>query len=103
MDEATNRVPACLAQAQYEVTIEHLCLACGTDEVTIEVLVREGVLEAAGTDPRHWRFGPGALARARRAVRLMRELHVDAAGAALALDLMDEIARLRAQLARLGV
>ncbi|UZD56398.1 chaperone modulator CbpM [Caldimonas aquatica] len=98
MNQSIDEPHAYRAEAHYQVTIERLCLACGTDEQTIEVLVHEGVLDVAGNRPQDWRFDAAALARARRAVRLMRELHVNAAGVALALDLMDEIARLRAQL-----
>ena len=48
------------------------------------------------------RFRGASLPRARVAVRLTRDLEVNTAGVALALDLLDEIAELRSQLARAG-
>lgn len=44
---------------------------------------------------REWTFPDDALARLHRASRLRRELELDWAGVAVAMDLMDEIERLR--------
>jgi len=51
-----------------------------------------------GTAPERWRFPGMQLRRARVAVRLQRDLGVNTAGAALALQLLDEIEALRARL-----
>ena len=61
--------------------------------------VEEGVLEVTTTvDASEWRFAGGALRRARTAARLQRDLELNLVGVALALDLMDEIERLRRDL-----
>jgi len=61
-------------------------------------LVEAGVVEPAwGRGPADWRFESHALLRMRRALRLHRDLAVDPAGAALALDLIEEVQRLRAR------
>ena len=57
----------------------------------------------AGDSPEDWRFGGESLRRARLALRLSRDLEINPSGVALALDLLDEIASLRARLQRAGV
>lgn len=72
-------------------------LRCNTE--LIVTLVHEGVLDPLGETPADWQFAGAALQRARRAVRLMRDLDINPPGVALALELMDEIRRLEAALA----
>ena len=75
--------------------------ACRTTEQQIEVWVHEGVLAAASAD--RARLGASAatsLARMRLATRLMHDLEINAAGVALALDLLDRIAELESRLRR---
>jgi chaperone modulatory protein CbpM len=66
------------------------------------VLVSEGVLEPSGAEPREWRFGAEALPRARRALRLQRDLELDVSALALVLDLLDRVEDLESRLRRLG-
>lgn len=70
--------------------------AIGPDEV--EDLVDLGVVApraGARREPRQWRFSSDELLRVRRARRLRRELDLDWQGVAVAMDLLDEIHRLR--------
>jgi chaperone modulatory protein CbpM len=60
------------------------------------------VLQPAGQQPQEWRFTGAALRRARLAQRLAQDLEVNMPGVALALDLLDQIERLQAQLAQLS-
>lgn len=61
---------------------------------------RTGVIAPqAGTAPHSWRFANFQLRQVAVASRLQRDLGVNLAGAALALQLLDEIETLRAQLA----
>ena len=82
------------------LTLTELCQACSTEEEHVLTWVFEGVLEPIGESPRDWRFGGESLRRARLALRLSRDLEVNPPGVALALDLLDEIAALRARLLR---
>ena len=82
-------------------TLIELCQACGVDAEEVRVWVLEGVLEPVGQGPHDWCFAGSALRRARLATRLARDLEVNAAGVALALDLLDEIAELRSRLSQL--
>ena len=85
-----------------ELTLEDLCRACAVQADIIIELVNEGVMESAAAQleipPEHWRFTGLHLYRAKIAMRLHRDLGVNFAGAALALQLMDEIDTLRARI-----
>lgn len=100
-DPQTNPV-ICIFEEQIELTIDDLCRACAVQTQTIIELVEEGVLDAAGPAPQDWRFGGDNLRRARVALRLQQDLGVNPAGAALILQLMQEIDALRSRLHALG-
>ena len=53
------------------------------------------MLSPQGPDPQEWRFGSADLGRALSALRLERDLGVNPAGAALAIELLDEMQQLR--------
>ena len=84
-----------------ELTLEDLCRACAVQTDIIIELVNEGVMENPPAQleaaPEHWRFTGVHLYRAKIAMRLHRDLGVNFAGAALALQLMDEVDRLRSR------
>lgn len=85
------------------LTVVELCRACQVSELEIELWVVEGVLEpTAGATSAEWRFGALALRRMRAAARLQRDLQVNVAGVALALDLLERIAALESRLQRNG-
>jgi len=84
-----------------ELSLSELCCACSSSAEWIIELVEEGALEPVGHDQSHWRFTGTSLQRAHTAMRLQRDLGINLAGIALALDLLDEIETLRAHLRRL--
>lgn len=84
------------------LTLIELCQACRGSEDLVTALVFEGVLEPVGQQPQEWRFSGAALRRARLAQRLTQDLEVNTPGVALALDLLDRIEMLQAQLARIS-
>lgn len=87
---------------QTELTLVDLCGACAVEVESIVALVEEGVLEPSGGEQLQWRFTGVQLRRATVALRLQSELGINPAGVALALQLLDEIAVLRARLRALG-
>jgi chaperone modulatory protein CbpM len=91
-----------VVEEQVHLSLVELCQACHAEPEYVSAWVVEGVLEPVGQSPQEWRFGGESLRRARLALRLSRDLELNAAGVALALDLLDEIAALRARLKRLG-
>ena len=84
------------------LTLTELCQACSTKEEHLITWVLEGVLDPTGDTPQSWRFGGDSLRRAQLALRLSRDLEINPPGVALAIDLLDEIATLRARLRRAG-
>jgi len=92
-----------VVEEEIHLTLVELCQACSAEEEHVTAWVFEGVLEPVGDSPQDWRFGGESLRRARLALRLSRDLEINPPGVALALDLLDEIAALRARLQRAGV
>lgn len=101
MNSPTRYLAGFILEDQDELTLDDLCRACAAQPDLIMDLVREGVLAPMGPGPELWRFTGVHLHRATVAVRLQRDLGVNTAGAALALELMEELNSLRAQLNRL--
>ena len=85
-----------------ELTLADVCRACTVSVDGIVELVEEGVITPLGREPHRWRFSGTHLRRATVALRLQRDLGVNLAGAALALQLMDEVDVLRARLRVMG-
>jgi chaperone modulatory protein CbpM len=92
-----------VVEEEVELTLMELCQACSAEQEHVLAWVFEGVLEPVGESPQDWRFGGDSLRRARLAQRLSRDLEINPPGVALALDLLDEIAALRARLQRAGI
>jgi chaperone modulatory protein CbpM len=95
--------PGVVVEEEVRFTLVELCRACRCDSDALLSLIHEGVLTPLGSDSTQWHFEGSALQRARTALRLTRDLELNAAGAALVLDLLDEIETLRSRLRRLGV
>lgn len=91
-----------ILEEQTGLTLDELCRACTAHTEFIAELVEEGVLTPAGHAPDQWRFTGIQLRHASVAVRLQRDLGVNVAGAALALQLLDELETLRARLRATG-
>ena len=88
-------------EEEVELTLAELCMACQLPAEQVFCLVDEGVVEPLGRDPLSWRFRSISVRRVRCARRLEQDLGVNVAGAALALDLLEELEWLRARLHRL--
>ena len=80
------------------LTLEQLCRACGVHAEWVISLVEESIIEPQGDEIHLWRFSGASLTRARSALRLQRDLGINLAGIALALDLMEELDKLRKQI-----
>jgi len=80
------------------LTLSELCRACAVHAEWIMELVDEGVLEPVNPGSGQWCFPAVSLQRALTIQRLQRDLGVNLAGAALVMELMDEIHSLRTRL-----
>jgi len=88
-------------EEEIELSLADLCRACQLPAERVFELVEQGVVEPIGRDPAGWRFQGISVRRVRCAQRLEQDLGVNVAGAALAIDLLEELERLRARLRRL--
>jgi chaperone modulatory protein CbpM len=84
-------------------TLEQLSTTCSVQTEYIVELVEEGIVEPTEyqREQRYWTFSGKSLLRARKARRLQQDLGINLAGAALVLDMMEEIERLRERLRRM--
>jgi chaperone modulatory protein CbpM len=98
-DGTATWVQAEVLENDVRFTLTQLSRACGTDDAEIIALVEEGVV--VPVDPNNLCFDGQALARARTALRLLRDLELNAHAAALVLDLLDEIDKLHVEVAQL--
>ena len=85
------------------LSIEELARTCSAEAKWIIELVAVGVLGPQGTDISRWRFRAADLTCARRVARLQRDFEASLDAAAVMLDLLDQIERLRARLQRAGL
>ncbi len=94
-----------IVEEESVLTIADLSRLCAADAERIVALVEEGILnviEPAASvlerDTAQWRFSGRALRRARIALRLQRDLEINLAGVALAVELIEELVQLRRRL-----
>lgn len=101
MTDKPTYMPASLLDDDSPITLGDLCRICGITAEQVLALVDEGVIEPATREQGAWRFHALSIRRVRCAYRLNRDLGINLAGAALAVELLEEIEQLRARLRRL--
>lgn len=95
MTRALTVVSGLVMDERVSFSLGELSRACGVSAELVMDMVEEGVVEPVGREPEAWRFPGEAVIRVQTALRLSEDLRVNLAGAALALDLMDELTELR--------
>ncbi len=93
-----------LIDDEAEFSLEELSYACSSSTEWVIALVEVGVLDpinyqATPVEQTSWIFSVYSFKRARTAMRLQRDLGVNQAGIALALDLLEKIETLESTLA----
>jgi chaperone modulatory protein CbpM len=102
MSPADDRtLPGTLFDETAMLSLEDLSRMCSVDARHIVEFVQEGVLNVIEVRS-EWHFSGAALRRARLAVRLERDLELNLAGVALAVELIEELEQLRRQLKSRG-
>lgn len=96
----TEHMSGELLDEDVELTLTEICQICHTSTDHLNELIEYGIVEPTGNQPAHWRFRGIYVQRIRCSQRLQRDLGVNSAGAALALDLLEEVKQLRARLYR---
>jgi len=84
------------------LTLEQLCDTCGVQTDWVISLVEESIIEPKRQGHSQWCFSGASLVRVRSAHRLQRDLGVNLAGIALALDLIEELDNLRNQINKMA-
>jgi len=87
-----------VVEEEVQMTLTELCQASSAERELVLQLVEHGVIEAQGDAPQAWVFTGSSLQRTRVALRLLRDLELNLPGAALAVDLLDQIAQLQREL-----
>lgn len=83
-------------EARY--SLSELCHETAVHTEWVLTLVEEGILNPEGEHPEQWRFPSESCHRISKVIRLQRDLGLNLAGVALALDLLEEVERLRLRL-----
>ena len=94
----TNALSGPIFDETTEITIVELCEVCSIETKLVDEMIDEGVLELTSGRSEKRRFPYSSVRRTRTAIHLQRDLGLNLAGAALALELLDRIENLRAQL-----
>ena len=90
-------VSGTVLEEERELTLHQLCRICALQAESIVAMVGEGILEPEGDGPASWRFSGRSVIHVRTVVRLERDLGVNLAGAAVVLDLLERLNRLRSE------
>lgn len=96
-------VAATVVDWETTLTVADLARACGVEVAWVVQLVEVGVVSDQTGEPALWRFCSADLRRARQAMLLQRDFESSLDAAALTLDLMDEVRRLKSRLRCLGI
>ena len=96
----TNALSGHIFDETTEITVVELCEVCSIEIRLVDELIDEGILEPVGSARDERRFPYSSVRRTRTVVHLQRDLGLNLAGAALALELLDRIESLRTQLRR---
>ena len=98
MSERSRRIlDGIVLDERVTFTLHELSKACGVRTELVVEMVEEGVIEPVAQLDTEWQFHGHSLIRAQRALRLVRDLEINWPGAALALDLLEELDRLHSR------
>jgi chaperone modulatory protein CbpM len=94
-EKETDLLTGELVDETAEITVVELCRSCAVDADLVETMIEEGILEPIGRRGEEWCFSYISVKRTLTVIRLQRDLGVNLAGAALALELLDRLERLQ--------
>lgn len=98
MKESKKLLSGTIFEEELEVSLTDICYRFNVSTDEIVEMVDEGILDPSQKQQNLWLFNAQALRRLQIALRIQRDLQVNLAGVALALDLLDEINHLRTQI-----
>lgn len=77
------------------IDLNGMCECCGISGELVREMIEEGLLAPRGENSREWIFCGTDVKRVQVALRLQQDLRVNLPGAALALELLEELQELR--------
>ncbi len=83
------------------LTLAEVTRSLSMDAETVATVVNCGIVEPRGGQPNEWLFEPQMVTLIQRAIRLQRDLDLEWPAVALALDLIEDLQRLRQENQRL--
>jgi len=101
MSEATQLTQVQLIAEGDWLALTEICRLCRIDAAVVYELSELGVVAPRGRVPTEWELPASALPRLRVMGRLMRDLGVNASGAALAVELLESRHELERRIRRL--
>lgn len=83
------------------IAVTEICRVCRIDAGAVNELAELGLVSPRGREPAEWEFPATVLPRLRVVGRLMRDLGLNASGAALAVELLEVQRELERQIRQL--
>lgn len=77
------------------LSLKDLCRICDANMETVVEMIEEGMIRPEGKMPENWQFTFIDFKRVRLAIHLKRDLRVNIPGAALVIELLEELEELR--------
>lgn len=90
--------PILVKQQTILLTLEEVCDRCTVDKDFVIKLVEYGVIEPEDESSIEWVFTSTTYLRIRKALRLQQDLSLNEPGIALALDLLDEMNKMKEEI-----
>ncbi|KTD31862.1 MULTISPECIES: chaperone modulator CbpM [Legionella] len=103
MTEHEKKPTATECEEWFYLSLAEVTSSFGVSKETVIEIVNEGIIPAQKDEHDEWQFDSEAVRCIRTVLRLNRDLGVNLAGAALALELLKEIDRLHAMLRNKGM
>ena len=90
-----------MSETSYYLSLTELTQSVRLSPETVITIVDCGIVEPSGVQPQQWLFEPQMVKLIQRACRLQRDLELEWPAVALALDLIEDLHRLREENQRL--
>ena len=90
-----------MSETSYYLTLGELTQSVRLSTETVITIVECGIVDPRGEQPQQWLFEPQMVQMIQRACRLQRDLELDWPAVALALELIEDLERLREENQRL--
>jgi chaperone modulatory protein CbpM len=102
-NEEINVFTGIIMDDNHAVSLAELCQCCALPAEQVVSMIKHGIVEPIESriTISRWQFSGESVLRIQTAIRLKRDLGVNLAGVALALELLDEVKLLRQQVASL--